>query len=64
MTRFLGMLVILCAMVAVVGFWRGWFHTESHDGFGQHSVTVTVDKDKFDQDKANVRQDVQNLGNK
>ena len=64
MTRFLGMLVLLCAMVAVIGFRRGWFRAESHAGFGDRTVTVTVDKDKFNQDKASVQDHVQNLGNK
>jgi len=64
MTRFLGMLVLLLAVIAAVGYCRGWFHAESHDAFGQHTVTVTVDQGKFDQDKASVKQDVQNLGQK
>jgi hypothetical protein len=64
MTRFLGMLVVLCAIVAAIGYCRGWFHAESHDAFGQRTVTVTVDQGKFDQDKDSVKQDVQNLNHK
>jgi len=64
MTRFLGMLVVLLALVAAVGYCRGWFRADSHDVFGQRSVTVTVDKDRFDQDKASVQQHVQDLGHK
>jgi hypothetical protein len=64
MTRLLGTLVIILALVAVLGYWRGWFHAESHDEFGQHSVTVTVDKDKFNQDKADAGQQVRDLGQK
>jgi len=62
MSRFLGMLVILAVVVACVGFYRGWFRAESHDDHGQSTVTVTVDKDKVNQDKSDLRQDVQNLG--
>jgi hypothetical protein len=58
MTRFLGMLVILCVLVAGVGYWRGWFHAESHDDGGQRSMTVTVDQNKIDQDKAAAQQDI------
>ena len=64
MTRFLGTLVVILAVVAVIGFNRRWFYAESHDVGGERAVTVTVDKDKFNQDKAAVRQDVQDIGHK
>jgi len=64
MIRFLGMLVVLLVLVAGIGYWRGWYHAETHDSFGQPTVSVTVDKEKIDQDKANAQQDVQNLEHK
>jgi hypothetical protein len=64
MTRLLGALVAILLVVAVIGYFRGWFHAESHDTDGQHTVTVTVDKDKLNQDKANVRQEVHDLEHK
>lgn len=64
MIRFLGMLVVLCVLVAGVGFYRGWFHAGSSDTNGQSTVTVTVDKDKLNQDKASAEQQVQNLEHK
>ena len=64
MIRFLGMVVVLLALVAAIGYYRGWFHAESHDANGERSVKVTVDKDKFNQDKAGVQQQVQDLGHK
>jgi len=51
-------------LIAAVGYYRGWFHAESSDTNGHSSLTVTVDKDKVDQDKASARQDVQNLEHK
>ena len=64
MTRFLGTLVVILFLVAGLGWYRGWFHAESHDVNGQSTVTVTVDKDKFDQDKTSAKQEVQDLGHK
>ena len=64
MNRFLSFLVVLCLVVGVFGYWRGWFHAETHNSDGQHSVTVTVDKDKFVQDKDTARQDVGDLAHK
>ena len=64
MIRFLGVLVVLLALVAGFGFYRGWFHAESHDTNGQGTVIVTVDKDKLNQDKASARQEVQDLSHK
>ncbi len=64
MSRFLGMLVVLCALVAAVGYYRGWFHADSMDSSGQGTVTVTVDKDKVNQDKASAQQQMQDLEHK
>jgi hypothetical protein len=64
MIRFLGILVVLSALVAGIGYYRGWFHTESQGSNGQDAITVTVDKNKLDQDKASVQQQVQDLGHK
>jgi hypothetical protein len=64
MIRLLGMLVVLLIVVAAIGYYRGWFHAESTETNGQRSVTVTVDKDKINQDKASAQQQVQDLGHK
>jgi hypothetical protein len=64
MTRLLGMLVMLLIVVAAIGYFRGWFHAESHSVDGQTTVTVTVDKDKVTQDKDSAQQKVQDLGQK
>jgi hypothetical protein len=62
--RFLGILVVLSVLVACIGYYRGWFQAESSDINGQPTVSVTVDKDKLNQDKASARQEVQDLGHK
>ena len=64
MTRFLGMLVVLFAVFAAFGWYRGWFHADATNADGQHTVSVTVDNDKFNQDKASAQQQVQDLGHK
>jgi|HubBroStandDraft_1064217.scaffolds.fasta_scaffold198435_1 hypothetical protein len=64
MIRFLGILVVLAALVAGIGYYRGWFHAASADTNGQGTVTLTVDKDKLNQDKASAQQEVQDLGHK
>jgi hypothetical protein len=64
MIRLLGILVVLLALIAGFGYFRGWFHAESHDVNGHDSVTLTVDKDKLSQDKATAQQQVQDLEHK
>jgi hypothetical protein len=64
MIRFLGMIVVLCALVAGVGYYRGWFRAGTSDTNGQSAVTVTVDQNKLDQDKASAQQQVQDLTHK
>ena len=64
MIRLLGLLVAILLVVAGIGYNRGWFDAESHDTNGQRTVTLTVDKDKLNQDKANVRQQAHDLEHK
>jgi hypothetical protein len=64
MIRFLGMLVLLSILVAGIGYYRGWFRAESQDTNGQGAITLTVDKNKLNQDKASAQQEVQDLRHK
>ncbi len=64
MIRFFGMIVFLCVLIAGVGYYRGWFRAATSDTTGQSNVTVTVDKNKLDQDKASAQQQVQDLTHK
>jgi hypothetical protein len=64
MLRLLGFLVVLVLIVGVVGYCRGWFHTDSQNANGQATISVTVDKDKVTQDKDAAQQKVEGLGNK
>jgi len=59
-----GVLVALLLLVAVIGYFRGWFQAESHDVNGHDTITVTVDKAKLNQDKARAEQDIQALEHK
>lgn len=61
MLRFLGGLVVLLALVAALGYYRGWFQAQSVDTNGEHTVTVTVDKDKIIQDKTAATQELHDL---
>jgi hypothetical protein len=54
MTRFLGTLVVLLAIVAGIGFYRGWFEAQSSNTDGQTSVKLTVDKDAVTHDEHQV----------
>ena len=54
MFRLLGAAAAVLILLAVIGYYRGWFHTESRDSGGQRSVILTVDKDKVNKDKAAV----------
>jgi hypothetical protein len=64
MYRFLGFLIALLLVVAVVGYYRGWFHADTRTTNGHDSITVTVDKDKIERDKAGVEQHLPVVGPK
>jgi len=64
MVRFVGMLVLLLALFAGFGYYRGWFHASSSDTSGKDTIKMTVDKDKLSQDKNSAEQKVQDIGQK
>ena len=64
MIRLLGAATAILILVAIIGYYRGWFHTESYDSDVHRSVTLTVDKDKLNQDKSKAVDEVHALENK
>ena len=62
MRRILFKLILVVAVIAAVGFYRGWFHVTSDGAIGTPNVTLTVDKDKIQDDKTAVREKAQDLG--
>jgi hypothetical protein len=52
-------LVLIVAGVVALGFYRGWFHLTSDKAADQSNVTLTVDKDKIQQDKQKAQDKVQ-----
>ena len=62
MIRMLGVLVLIVAIVAGLGFYMGWFHFSSgSDGKNAH-VTVSVDKDQIQKDKDRAVDKAKDLG--
>jgi len=51
MKRFLIGLVLIVAGVVGMGFYRGWIHFSSERAADKPSVTVTMDKEKIQEDK-------------
>ena len=62
MRGFLILIVLIVAGVAGLGFYRGWFHVASDSAADKANVTLTVDKDKIEQDKNKAVDKVQDLG--
>jgi len=52
----ISLLVVIAVVVAVLGFYRGWFHVESDKTGGKANVTLTVDKNKIQDDKQAARE--------
>ena len=59
--RLLIVLVVIVAGIAAFGFYRGWFHVTSGGAADKSNVTLTVDKDKIQQDKNTAREKAQDL---
>ena len=62
MRRLLMVLVLLVAVVAAVGFYRGWFTVAWDKADGKGQVTGTVDNEKIEADKKRAIEQVQGLG--
>ena len=62
MKGFLFVLVLIVAGVAALGLYRGWFHLGSDSAADKVNVTLTVDKDKFKEDKDKAVEKVQDVG--
>jgi len=51
MLRFLGFLVVVAALLAALGFWRGWFAVSAAPGAGNKTgITFTMDGDQLQAD--------------
>jgi hypothetical protein len=62
MKALLVVLVVLVAGIAGFGFYRGWFSFTSDSADDKSNVTLTVDQEKFQQDRKAATENVQGLG--
>ena len=64
MRRFFVVLIVLVAVVAAIGFYRGWFDVSWNKTDGKGQLTGTVNEDKIEEDKKKALEKVHDLGNK
>jgi hypothetical protein len=62
MQRLLFLLVLVGIGVVGLGFYLGWFHIGSDSADGKSNVTLSVDGDKFREDRKTAAGNVQDLG--
>lgn len=62
MKALLVVVVLLVAGMAGLGFYRGWFSFASDSAGARSNVTLTVDQDKFQEDRKAATESVQGLG--
>lgn len=56
-------LVLVAAGIVGLGFYLKWFHVGSDNDDGKSNVTLTVDTDKFQEDRKRALANVQSVGN-
>jgi len=64
MKRLLFVLVLLVAGVVGLGFYQRWFSIGSDSADGKGNITLTVDKDKFQEDRKTAQEKAQDVGHK
>ena len=64
MVRMFFVLVLVVAVIAVLGYYMGWFHFSSGNDDNNAHITVSMDKDQIQKDKDKAVDKVQDLGHK
>ena len=62
MRRLFAVLILLVAVTAAVGFYRGWFTVAWDKSDGKGQVTGTVDNEKIEADKKRAAEELRSLG--
>jgi predicted negative regulator of RcsB-dependent stress response len=62
MKGFLGLLLLLAVVIVGVGLYRGWFEVSTQKTEDKSSVSITMDKNKIQEDEEKVKEKVQDLG--
>jgi hypothetical protein len=55
-------IVLVLVVVAGLGFYRGWFSLSTGNTDHKPSATITVDKDKIQEDEQRAREKVHSFG--
>jgi hypothetical protein len=58
MKAFVAVIVVLAVAVVGVGFWQGWFSFKTTTDSGKSHIDLTVNKDKFKQDKEKLKTEI------
>ncbi len=58
MSKLLAVVLLLILAVVAVGFWRGWFDFDSKKEDGKLHADFSLNKEKFKQDKENLKMKV------
>lgn len=64
MKKLLAFILVLAIILCIVGYYRHWFSVSTQDTPGNHDITISVDKDKIEADKAKAEQKVKEAGQK
>jgi hypothetical protein len=64
MRRLVILLVLVVAGIVILGFYQNWFHLSTSETDGKTNISVTVDREKMEQDKEKAKEKVQELKQK
>ena len=64
MQRLVFVLILVAAGIVGLGFYQRWFQIGSDKADGKSNVTLSVDTDKFQEDRKTAQEKVQDVGNK
>jgi hypothetical protein len=64
MRRLFVFVVLVIAVAACVGYYRGWFHFSNGSADGKDNPSITLDKGRIKADEDKAKEKVEDLGQK
>lgn len=64
MQRLFATIMLVLVLVGGLGFYLGWFTVASSDSGDDANVTLSVDKNKIEEDRVTAVEEIQEMGQK
>lgn len=64
MQRLFATIMLVLVVIGALGFYLGWFTVAGRDSGSDANVTLSVDKEKIEEDRVTAVEEIQDMGRK